>query len=34
MRDLLMLWWDPSGVWGIPEVIHEYDDQVDRVGRL
>jgi hypothetical protein len=34
LRDLLMLWWDPLRVWGIPEAIHEYDNHVDRVGRL
>jgi hypothetical protein len=34
LRDLLMLWWDPLGVYGIPEAIDEYDDHVGRVGRL
>ena len=34
LRDLLMLWWDPIGVYGIPEAIDEYDAYVGQVGRL
>jgi hypothetical protein len=34
LRDLLMLWWDPVGVHGVPEAIGEYDDNVGQVGRL
>jgi hypothetical protein len=34
LRDLLMLWWDPIGVYGIPEAIDEYDGYVGRIGRL
>ena len=34
LRDLLMLWWDPLGVYGIPEAVDEYNDHVGRVGRL
>jgi hypothetical protein len=29
-----MLWWDPVGVYGLPEAISEYDDDVGQVGRL
>jgi hypothetical protein len=29
-----MLWWDPVGVYGVPEVIDEYDEYVGQVGRL
>ena len=34
LRDLLMLWWDPLGVYSIPEGIDEYDHHVGRVGRV
>jgi hypothetical protein len=33
LRDLLMLWWDPVGVYGWPEAIDEYDGYVGQVGR-
>jgi hypothetical protein len=29
-----MLWWDPVGVYGVPEAIDEYDGYVGQVGRL
>jgi hypothetical protein len=34
LRDLLMLWWDPVGVYGVPEAIDEYDRYVGQVARL
>jgi hypothetical protein len=34
LRDLLMLWWDPVGVYGVPEAIDEYDGYVGQIGRL
>ena len=34
LRDLLMLWWDPVGVYGIPEAITEYDGYTGQIGRL
>jgi hypothetical protein len=34
LRDLLMLWWDPIGVYGVPEARDEYDSYVGRVAEL
>lgn len=34
LRDLLMLWWDPVGVYGVPEAIDEYDGYVGQIGHL
>jgi len=32
LRDILMLWWDPLGVHGVPEALDEYDTQVGQIG--
>lgn len=34
LRDLVMLWWDPVGAYGVPEARDEYDDVVGTIGRL
>jgi hypothetical protein len=32
LRDLLLLWWDPIGVYGVPEARDEYDDYLEPIG--
>lgn len=34
LRDLLLIWWDPIGVYGVPEATSEYDSYAGTVGRL
>jgi hypothetical protein len=34
LRDLLLIWWDPIGVYGVPEAKGEYDDYAGTVARL
>ena len=34
LRDLLMLWWDPVGVYGVVEAIDEYDGYIGQIRRL
>jgi hypothetical protein len=34
LRDLLLIWWDPIGVYGVPEATSEYDSYSGTVGRL
>lgn len=33
LRDLLLVWWDPIGVYGVPEAVDEYDSYVGTIGR-
>ncbi len=33
LRDVLMVWWDPIGVYGEPAAYDEYDDVVLQVGK-
>ena len=33
LRDLLMLWWDPIGSYGVPEATDEYDGYDGQVAR-
>ena len=34
LRHLLLLWWDPIGVYGDPAAVDEYDHYVDQLGRM
>ena len=34
LRDLLLIWWDPIGVYGEPEARDEYDAYSGTVARL
>jgi hypothetical protein len=34
LGQILMLWWDPIGVRGVPEAVDEYRAYVGRLGRL
>lgn len=33
LRDLVLLWWDPVGAYGVPEARSEYDGYVGAIGR-
>jgi len=34
LRHILLLWWDPIGVYGVVEAIDEYDGYSGRVARM
>jgi len=34
LRDLLLLWWDPVGAYGVPEARSEYDGYTGGIARL
>jgi hypothetical protein len=34
LRHLLLLWWDPIGVYGVAEALDEYDTYGGRIGRM
>jgi hypothetical protein len=34
LRDLLLIWWDPIGIYEAPDATSEYDAYAGTVGRL
>lgn len=34
LNDLLLIWWDPIGVYGVPEARDEYRSYVGSIGTL
>ncbi|HEY5195863.1 MAG TPA: hypothetical protein VIJ51_02415 [Solirubrobacteraceae bacterium] len=34
LRHILLLWWDPIGVYGVVEAIDEYDDYSGQLARM
>jgi hypothetical protein len=34
LRDLVMLWWDPIGVYGVPSARDEYDSYIGKIASL
>ena len=34
LRHLLLVWWDPIGVYGIPEALDEYDGYTGPIARM
>jgi hypothetical protein len=34
LRHLLLVWWDPIGVYGVPQAIDEYDTYSGQIARM